>query len=179
MKVQNYKSIYGFLFFVFLSSCGYSQVDSSKSPLKVKAERYKPRHLNSDSIILCVENISDFERGFVFEILSIGDDSESVEIFNSILYSAYFNNDTSFFKKVKQNKELSDKNKAGFISPDAQLVPYVVKANETIQLYFIISGSPINKPVKLKIRIIPDYVDGEPEYKIESSPFLVYFRPVY
>lgn len=179
MEMRNYKCIYGLLLFVFLSSCAYSQVDSSKPPLKVKIERFKPRHLNSDSIVMCVENISNDERGFVFEIVSIGDDSEGVKTFNSSLYSAYFNNDTSFFKKVKQNKELSDKKKAGFISPDAQLVPYVVKAHEKIQLNFIISGSPINKPLKLKIKIIPDYVEGEPEYRIESSPFLVYFRPVY
>ncbi|MCU0384885.1 MAG: hypothetical protein MUE38_02590 [Flavihumibacter sp.] len=155
------------------------QEDKKVAPFRVKTECLKSANKIHDTVIISVENISNVDRGFVIEFTRIGEISESESSFYGQLYTAYFNSDKSFFRKLKKTQRLSRKDGVGYIVPDSRLIPYTVDANQTKVLRFSLSGQRLSDPIILKVRIVPDIIDSEPDYIIESKPFNVYIKPRY
>lgn len=62
--------------------------------------------------------------------------------------------------------------------PDAKCLIYDVAANSSSTFHFVVQGKKIKKGVKVKFRIIPDILDDESEYIIETKPFILFANPL-
>ena len=179
LRFFNHNCLFLAFFFCLSFYPCLGQENGNIAQFRVKAEYKKSTNKNQDTVIISVENISNVNRGFVIEYTRIGEISEYVSSFYGHLYTAYFNSDKSFFRKLKKSQRLSRKEGVGYIVPDSRLIPYTVDANQTKVLQFSLSGQRSSKAIVLKVRIIPDIIDSEPEYIIESTPFNVYIQPRY
>lgn len=138
----------------------------------------KSKYYFGDTIFFTIKNKAQITRGYTIEVVSINNNSESKDAFNSELYTAYFNNDGSFFESLKKNKQVSNKNNTGYLLPDAKVLPQVIAPESTSTFHFIVKGNKLKNGVKMKFRIIPNIIEDEPEYKVETKSFWLFINPL-
>ena len=156
---------------IFFSAFAFEQ----KAPFIIVSDIKKKSFYPGDTLSFTIKNTTPKSRGYTIEAVCV-DASSKPPIFSNELYTAYFNNDTLFFKKIMKGKETAIKNKVGFMPPDYQLTPYLINADSLSTFVFIVKGDSMKRGVKIKLRITPDLVDGNPDVPIETKPFYIFAK---
>ncbi|OQP51977.1 hypothetical protein A4H97_25500 [Niastella yeongjuensis] len=112
-----------------------------------------------DTILMKVRNLSSASRGFTIEAVSMNKEPG----YESAVYSAFFNNDNSFFQKLEASKKLSKKEKLPYVLPDYKLRTYELEGYSERLLTFIVKGIPLRKGIPVKLRITTDIINDESE----------------
>jgi len=159
-----------FLLFI-ISSYGQNTGQSRGKVLTIDTIT-KTTFRNGDTLSITVRNLTPQRRGFTVEALSM----EKQSYYYSAVYSAYFNNDTLFFKTLKATQELSRETHTQYALPNYQTHPYSIKANSDTTIKFILKGVPIQKGTMLRLRITSDIVNDDQE-TIYSNPIKVLLLP--
>lgn len=157
--------------FVLFSAFIFGQ----KAPFIIVSDIVKKCFYPGDTLSFTIKNTTPKSRGYTIEAVCV-DINSKFPIFSSEMYTAYFNNDTLFFKEIMKSKKIAFENKIGFIPPDYRLTPYGINADSLSTFLFIIKGNRMNNGVKIKFRITPDLVDGEPDFLIETKPFFIFTK---
>lgn len=125
-----------------------------------------------DTITVRIKNLSSSNRGFTIEAVSLGKKPE----YESAVYSAFFNADSSFFQKLKASQELLKSENIGFILPDYELHPYEIVGKTEKLLTFVVRGKALQKNVRLRLRITTDIIEDNSE-TVYSAPLTILSIP--
>jgi hypothetical protein len=128
--------------------------------------------IKGDTFSIKVKNLTPNDRGFIIEVVALVDEP----YYYNAVYSAYLNNDTSFFKKLRAAKKSSRKNNIQYVLPDYRTTLYDIKGNSERTINFMIKGKSIKNGVMTKLRITSDFVKDESE-TIYSNPFKLHVLP--
>jgi hypothetical protein len=126
-----------------------------------------------DTIIVRVRNLSSANRGFTIEAISLGKEPE----YETAVYSAFFNSDSSFFQTLKASQKLSKSDNIGYILPDYELYHYEIEGKTERLLTFVVGGRSLQKGVRLKLRITTDIIEDKSE-TVYSDPLTVLASPI-
>ena len=127
---------------------------------------------NGDTLSITVRNLTSQERGFTVEALLL----EKEPYYYNAVYSAYFNNDTLFFKKLRAMQGQAKKTHTQYILPSYQTNPYDIKANSDTTISFIMNGTSMQKGTLLRLKITSDIVSDYYE-TVYSNPIWVISLP--
>jgi hypothetical protein len=123
---------------------------------------------NGDTLSLKIKNTDSTQRTITIEAISL---VKEPYYYNSV-YSAYFNNDSLFFKKLNSSKAASTKNKVYYALPSYEFSPYVLNGNEEQTINFIIKGKSKIKGTPIKFRITSILINFETEVQYSNSFYL-------
>lgn len=62
--------------------------------------------------------------------------------------------------------------------PSAKVNLQDIAANSFSTFVFLVKGDKVKNGIKLKFKIIPDIIDGEPDYLIETKSFCIFVNPI-
>lgn len=178
MRIKNFNKILLSSGLIFFYGTIFGQSKSNHKPLIIVSDINKSKYCYGDTIFFTIKNKAKIIRGYTIEIISINNNSESKDAFNSELYTAYFNNDSSFFKNLKKSRQVSNNNNIGYLSPNAKVLPRIIAVDSTSTYHFIVKGNKSKDGVKMKFKIIPDIIDEEPDYEIETKSFWLFINPL-
>jgi hypothetical protein len=149
----------------------------SSSPLSIISDVIKDRYYTGDTIYFTIKNIDSIDRGYTLQVICMTG-SESKRHWYGAMYTAYFNNDTSFFRMEKKDKKVNSKNeKINYLIPNPEFVPHLIPVDSSSIFQYCLKGSKLKKGIKIKFRIVPDLIMNEPEYIIETKPFWIFVKP--
>lgn len=152
-------------------SFGQKSIESKGQILAIDSI-FNTTNSKGDTLSLTVKNLTLNDRGFTIEVVEL---SEEPYYYNAV-YSAYINNDKSFFKKLRAAKKSSRENNIQFVLPNYLTTPYDIKGNSTRTINFMIKGKPVKNGLMIKLRITSDIVNDEYE-TIYSDSFKVFSLP--
>lgn len=165
----------GLMFFTILI---FGQNKFTDAPFVIVSDINKSNYCYGDTIYFTIKNKTQTNRGYTLEAISVNTTLKPNQAYNSELYTAYFNKDTSFFLSLKKSKQVSKENNIKFLMPDNKVIPYLISADSSSTFLYIVKGNKTKNGVKIKLRIIPDLVDDEPDYIIETKPFWIFVIPM-
>ena len=172
MEIQPIKKLILLGSLIFFSAFAFEQ----KAPFIIVSDIEKKCFYPGDTLSFTIKNTTPKNRGYTIEAVCVDANSKS-QIFYSELYTAYFNNDTSFFRKIKESKKASKENNIRFMTPDVQAIPHTINTDSLSTFIFIVKGNRMNNNgIKIKLRITPDLVDGNPDVPIETKPFYIFAK---
>ena len=128
--------------------------------------------IKGDSFSVKVKNLTPSDRGFIIEVVALVDEP----YYYNAVYSAYLNNDISFFKKLRAAEKGSKKNTIPYVLPNYRAIFYDIKGNSERTINFMIKGKSIKNGVMTNLRITSDLVKDEFE-TIYSNPFKMHVLP--
>lgn len=154
-----------------LTAFSYGQNQKKLSSLIIDSFLKKNYHIG-DTLSLKIKNMEPTQKTITIEAVSL---IKEPYYYNSI-YSAYFNNDTLFFKKLKTVKRLSTQNKITYVLPQYELSPFILTGLEERIFNFIIKGKSKIKGMPLEFRITSILANLQSEIH-NSSPFYLFSTP--
>lgn len=163
--------IIAFLLFTSLSFYGQDLKQNKGKVLAIDSV-FKTTLSSGEMLSIKLRNLTPHDRGFTVEAVAL---SKEPYYYNAV-YSAYINNDTLFFKELRTAKKVSREQKIQYALPNYNVNPYDIKANSDTTINFMIKGTPIQKGLSLKLKIMTDIVDDDYE-TIYSDPFQVFSLP--
>ena len=178
MVIQNIKKLLSLSGVIFFPILLFGQNKLNNAPIIIISDVKKTHFYLGDTVRFTIKNTTSHNRGYTIEAISMSSTSEPNKIFNNQLYTAYFNNDTSFFIRLKKSRQASKKKDINFIIPDYTTIPYNVTNNSLSIFHFVVHGKKIPKGIKVKLRIFPDIIDDEPPYIIETKAFWIFVNPI-
>lgn len=178
MEIQAIKKTLLSIGLMFFSILIFGQNKLTNAPFVIVSDINKSNYCYGDTIYFTIKNKTQTDRGYTIEAISVNTSLKSNQVFNSELYTAYFNNDTSFFLSLKKSKQVSKENNIKYLMPDNKVIPHSISADSSSTFFYIVKGNKLKNGVKIKLRIIPDIVDDEPDYIIETKPFWIFVNPM-
>jgi hypothetical protein len=155
----------------------FGQNKSNKNtPLFIVSDIQKSHFYPKDTLHFTIKNRSQSDRGYTIEAIKIGNDSRPDQVFYSKVYTAYFNNDTTFLRKLNKSMRISKTQKTRYILPISKVNPNSIAADSVSIFFFVIYGKRIQNGIKIKFRVIPDIVEDEPDFEIETKPFWIHAK---
>lgn len=149
------------------------QSASTGSPLIIECDISKGNYFRGDTLCFTIRNKTKIDRGYTIEVISV----DSISTFNSF-YTAYFNKDTSFFVKLNRNMRMAKRKRIGYLIPEIKAIPHEIKAGGLSKFIFVLKGKKLKGGSRIKFRIVPDILNDEPEYKIETQEFWIFVSPL-
>lgn len=148
-------------FLVLLAStdCVKGQEKRNVPALEIISDIGRAYYYPGDTISFIVRNTTKRDRAFSIEAITA--DSKKLQIGYDAVYTAYFNDDSLFFKKYNEAKKLAKQVQVGFIMPDPAFKVFQVDALGSKTFSFVISGRKVKKGMQVRFRIVPDIVDDE------------------
>jgi hypothetical protein len=158
-----------------------AQKTSDKAPLFIISDVKKNKYYNGDTILFTIKNREHVPRGYTIEAYAetFFTNSKSYELLYNGFYTAYFNNDTSLLMNIKRNIQKNGHNKGKRLPVIARnLIPYPIPADSISRFIFIVKGKATKNAVEIRFSVIPDIVEGEAEYSIETRSFWLFVNPI-
>jgi hypothetical protein len=162
-----------------LSILIFGQSKLASAPFIIVSNIHKSNYFYGDTIFFTIKNNTQIERGYTIEASCIVANSKLDPIYYGAIYTAYFNNDTSFFVSLKKRIQIYKEEQIGYLLPNGMVIPHIVSADSSSTFFYILSGNKTKNGIKLKLRIIPDIKDDEPDYNIETKSFRLFIDPIY
>ncbi len=153
----------------------YAFVFGQKAPFIIVSDIEKKCFYPGDTLSFTIKNLTSFNRGYTIEVACIDTHLKLYTAYNEV-YTAYFNHDTSFFKKIKESEKSNNEDNIGHIIPDFQLLPHDIRADSLSTFVFVLTGNRMKTGIKIKLIIYPNLVDGNPDVPIETKPFYVFAK---
>jgi hypothetical protein len=154
-----------------------AQTTRELPPLVLSQEAIKDKYFPGDTIRFSVTNQSMAERGFVIDVVTTQDYQSPDAIFYRELFSAFFNDDTAFIRRVTALRATSKKDGSRYRTPELTPITYDLQPRSKRHFAFILKGTKRSDGIRLQIRVIPDLKEDESEVVIDSKPFSVFGNP--
>jgi hypothetical protein len=155
-----------------------AQTTAEKPPLSLSSDAIKETYFPGDTISFRVTNQSTTQRGFIIDVVTTEDYQSSDKIFYRELFTAFFNNDTAFIRKLKLYQRESKSSGNRYRTPELTPVTYELEPGRTRKFAFVVKGNRRLEGIRLQLRVIPDLNGDEPETISESKPFAVFATPL-
>src|SRR5690606_517088 len=156
------------LSFLFWTSMDLSAQNKNNTCLYISTNLQSQIYSVDDTISFVVSNPGKTERWFIIETINYDSNMGMNEV-----YTAYFNYDYSFFKKIKKYANESQKHGINFIMPEANRQEYLIKPEGDFKFSFCITEKNLKKGCKIRLRITPDLVEDEECSTILTTSFVI------